>query len=283
MDANLESIGARCTHCLRQDFLPFTCRECKLPFCIDHTAPQAHNCHAAATHTTSSPGQVATKPRNGNTATTQLNAATKGPSLKTLQAQHLARRGGANNNDNLISVAQKKSTPSASLSSKSSDALASIAALSKNVFTIRGKSNPNTQRLVELGRTKRDAKGPSTIPLESRLYLLVRDFTSTTTTTTTTPAATPNNKAKDKDKKGTDSWDGIPTYVHSDWSVGRALDALCLHLSILNENARTQDESRKLRLLHVESGMVLEPSQNIRKVVVDGSRIAIFRGSKPNV
>ena len=42
------NIGAHCSYheCNREDFLPFVCKHCRKPYCLDHRQPQNHFCEA---------------------------------------------------------------------------------------------------------------------------------------------------------------------------------------------------------------------------------------------
>ena len=106
---------------------------------------------------------------------------------------------------------------------------------------------------IELQRLKNTAKGEPGVPVEKRIYVYIA----------------PQEKQEHR----------VAYWIDATWSIGRTLDAVAKRLGIVNENARTQDEARKLHLLC--DGLVLEPSQGTGKRIKDGDCIIIFRGTRP--
>ncbi|CCG80854.1 Putative uncharacterized protein [Taphrina deformans PYCC 5710] len=162
-------------------------------------------------------------------------------SLKALQAEHLARRTPITNT--------RAAAPRTALSSKSQDALGALKSLGSS-FQLRGKSSAVLRTNVEVGKLKAAAKGDVRTPVERRVYVHLKYL----------------------DKV-------LPFFIDAQWSVGRTLDAVASKAGLVNENARTTDEGRRLHLLC--QGIVLEPSQVVGKLVKSGDSILIFRGVRP--
>lgn len=233
MDAQLETIGARCHVCSRQDFLPFSCPHCTHTFCLSHSSELNHGCTASskATNTSSS-------------STTGVARIESGPSLKQLQDEHLSRRTSPDPR----TVQKARQVPSRA----ATDALERLKSMTAG-FMIRGKSSTLVQSTAVLARLKREAKGDSGMPVPRRLYLFV---------SRAVPPRTP-----------------MSYFVDREWRVGRVLDAIARDLGMVNENARTRDESKRLHLLY--DGLVLEPSQQVGTLVKEAGEILIFRGTRP--
>lgn len=276
MDAQLETIGARCHYCSRQDFLPFCCAQCSQNYCLNHSAPNNHAC--PVTTITKKDSSINTTTRRITTATTTSNGAgiEAGVSLKELQAQHLARRhqsipSSSSSRPSPSSPTVKSATPV--ISSTQRDALAALRGLGSRFSLTRrtsvtsssssssadkkdkSASSSSSSSRAAVTELKRTARGDAAIPSERRVYL------SLSLGGTTRSSA------------------GVPFFVDEQWSVGRALDAVAVKLGTVNENARTRDESRRLHLL--SGGLVLEPSQVIGKRVRDGDEVVLFRGTRP--
>lgn len=43
-----ENLGQHCSYCRQKDFLPFTCKFCKKPFCLQHRTIASHECEEAS-------------------------------------------------------------------------------------------------------------------------------------------------------------------------------------------------------------------------------------------
>lgn len=114
----------------------------------------------------------------------------------------------------------------------------------KNIFTIKGKSSNVGKEAVLLARLKREAKGDPNVIADKRIYIHA------------------NNS---------------PFYVSIDWTIGRCLDYLAQQLGIVNDNARTNDETRRLHLFQETTSMTLSPSQSA-KLLNQGDRVHVYRG-----
>lgn len=238
MDAQLETIGARCHFCSRQDFLPFSCPHCSHTFCLSHASESAHTC---TQKTVPSP--------------TNHKSGSAGPSLRQLQAEHLARRVQPDRRNDLKAQMQQQA-PSRAAAVEALERIKSIT----SGFMIRGKSSTIGKAQVQLSKLKREAKGDAKIPLNKRLHFFISR--STTTTSTTSSQHVP-----------------IPFFVDREWTNGRVLDALARECGLVNENARTRDESRRLHLFY--EGLILEPSQQFGTLVKEAGTVVVFRGITP--
>ncbi|ORY82503.1 hypothetical protein BCR37DRAFT_379502 [Protomyces lactucae-debilis] len=235
MDAGLETIGARCSCCNKQDFLPFKCSHCALSFCLDHARQDAHTCAA-----------LSTVPQQSNQSDTKT---TTGPSLKALQAEHLARR-------RISPQPGKQSAANVQNKQEATDRIQGALKALKTRFTLP-KTATATRTAEEarmLGALKREAKGDPKLPVAQRRYVYVQ------------------GSGKSKHAR----------YVSVDWTCGRTLDELAKVVDMQNDNARTTDPARKLHLLLVEEDLVLEPSQSIgARLKRDGLTLQVYRGIRP--
>lgn len=244
MDASLETIGARCHTCHRQDFLPFTCPHCSHPFCIAHSSPSDHACTA-----------VSAQPSNNehNSTAEQPAPVKKLQSLKELQAQHLQSQ----HQQQRARLAPGPKANKQSISSGAQAALSAFRSLKPTGFLNSSSRSSIGNTMVELGKLKKEAMGDTTIPVPMRLYMTIQQQSTTAS------------------RK-------VPYYVHKNWTCGRSLDAIAKKLDVPNENNKTLDELRKLHLW--SSGLVLAPTQVIGKLVKDGSSVVIYRGiERPSI
>ena len=120
-------------------------------------------------------------------------------------------------------------------------------------------SSAAANRVVEMNKLKRAAKGDEKVALEKRVYLYVEAEASTTSS---------------KLPKG-DFW------YSREWSVGRLLDAAAKGLQVANVNNRVESEEERLRVFHVEAGRLLGFSEKVGDVCVNGNTVVLLRGVGP--
>ena len=114
-------------------------------------------------------------------------------------------------------------------------------------------------RMAEMNKLKRECKGDEKVPAEKRVYLYVEAEKETA-------------KAKFAEVK---------VWFSEEWSVGRMLDEAAKRLQVANMNNRVNKEEDRLRVYHVEGGRLLEFSEKVGKVLVNGNTVVLLRGVGP--
>lgn len=244
MDAGLETIGARCHFCQRQDFLPFTCPHCTHPFCLAHSSQTNHTCPSTAPTSVNPPAEHG-----------------KLQSLKELQTQHLIARHRQQQQEQAVTQAKSAATAGKTriIPASTQAALNALRSMTpKSIYARAPPKNPIGLTMVQLGKLKNSATGDSTVPVPKRLYVEIQY------------ADVPAN--------GTSTPKKVPYYVDKTWSCGRCLDIIAKKLNVQNENNKTLDERRKLHLWSAGGNLVLAPTQVIGAVVKDGELLIIYRG-----
>ena len=120
-------------------------------------------------------------------------------------------------------------------------------------------TNAAANRVFEINKLKRAAKGDEKVALEKRVYLYVEAEASTTTS---------------KLPKG-EFW------YSREWSVGRLLDAAAKGLQVANVNNRVESEDERLRVFHVEAGRLLAFNEKVGDVCATGNTVVLLRGVGP--
>jgi AN1-type zinc finger protein 1 len=115
------------------------------------------------------------------------------------------------------------------------------------------------QRAQEISSLRRDAKGDTKIPPETRIYFHGEG-----------PPNFDVTHASQILRK--------PVFMSKDWTNGKVLDRLADTLGVRNENNRTMETEKRLQLFHVESGTLLEMGEKFGRVVRNGDTIVIARG-----
>lgn len=244
MDANLESIGARCHFCQRQDFLPFTCHHCSQNFCLSHSSQLTHACPIFLSSTLSAPSI----PVSGGDR--------KAVGLKELQAQHVARQYDRHNKSTTTKGGKQQ------ISESMQDRLMSLKSLMPSKFTLRGASSTAPSLLL------RSTTAPS-VSRVSNLALLKRKNAARGDLSVATIQSKYCIEIGLGEKR--QDWN-----VHRDWTVGRCLDSIALAWHLLNENNRTLDDAKKLHLW--SGGLVLAPAQKLSMLVKEGDLVILYRG-----
>lgn len=111
---------------------------------------------------------------------------------------------------------------------------------------------------------KKSAKGDASIPADRRLYLHVVGCSDTNTNTQTQTQETEPPTGD--------------TYFDTRWKVGRVLDEAAKRLRVENLNNRGGGDEVRLRVFHVESGVVLGFSESVGDRVKQGDTIVLVRG-----
>ncbi|BFZ57816.1 hypothetical protein PYCC9005_004870 [Savitreella phatthalungensis] len=256
MDSALESIGARCSACHRQDFLPFRCARCGGSFCLDHAKVDTHTCKPPST-TTAAP-TPATKP------------AFTGPSLKQLQAEHVARATRPIVNDH-AARRQQQTTTNNKAKSLLDTFRRTVAGGAAKTSTV----TPPTTGLFRSGRSassakvaaawKQEARGDVKIGVDRRVWVRVGYM---------------DGSVDGGVVKGRSTW------VDRDWSVGRALDAVAREIGVKNVNSTSggADAITRLHLVRPADGAAVETSQPVTRLATTTTTVIpviLYRGKLP--
>ncbi|TGZ82582.1 hypothetical protein EX30DRAFT_191621 [Ascodesmis nigricans] len=285
---DVQAIGAHCdvNTCNRLDFLPFRCESCQGTFCLDHRTETAHTCSKAGTW-------LANRTQSSSSSSTSYTPATNVQSLlrtpcalpKCKTIINTSREPGVN-----CSVCRKqyclkhrlqdshecKAPPPPPSAVARERAVEKIKSLGMGRFFGRSEKDKEKEKesgkkasksalvpkrsgvalAAELAKMKREAKGDEKVPMEKRVYLYTEAEAKTTT------AKIPR---------------GVFWYS-KDWSVGRVLDVGARQLQIANVNNQGDDEEKRLRIFHVESGRVLSFGEKIGDCALNGNTIVMLRG-----
>ena len=288
--ADLDSIGAHCQSpfCHQLDFLPFRCDSCHGTYCLDHRSETAHNCPKA--------GEWARNRRRkevGVISSTTGLAAAKKPDLASGQQcsevkcktfvdgvgnvgvrcegcnrmyclKHRMREG--HDCKNVVPLGAKKPAAISATADVSKEKLRlglgklrSWGSKQQGRFENmkpKAKQGSAAQRMVEVNKLKRECKGDERVVVEKRVYLYVEAEKETVTV---------------KVKEG-------KLWASAEWSVGRLLDDVAKRLQVANLNNQAKGEEDVLRVYHVEGGRILEFSEKVGKVLVNGNTIVLLRG-----
>ncbi|EMR08124.1 hypothetical protein PNEG_03562 [Pneumocystis murina B123] len=123
------------------------------------------------------------------------------------------------------------------------------------IFKCSHSSQKSKSTHITILKLKKEAKGETSIPLSSRLYIKVEFSCS---------------NAHFLSQKF--------FYISKDWSCGRSLDYLSKNIGIKNVNSSTKNENERLHLMHIESGKILEPSKIIGDCIITGDTVVLMRG-----
>ncbi|KTW26185.1 hypothetical protein T552_03076 [Pneumocystis carinii B80] len=227
------NIGSYCSYpsCRRLDYLPFKCLYCNKEFCNDHKNEENHDCEKEL---------EAFKSRNINIV----------PTLKKKSSPK-----------NLIDYWDKNLDPLKPKNNRSSETKKSsknnikFSELWHRIFRCLHSCQKSKSTHIAILKLKKEAKGETSIPLSSRLYIKVKFSYS-----------------------NSDFLTQKFFYISKDWSCGRSLDYLSKNIGIKNVNSSTKNENDKLHLMHIESGKILEPSKIIGDCIITGDTVVLMRG-----
>lgn len=283
-------IGSHCQllYCNRLDFLPFKCESCHGIFCLDHRSETAHQCPKS--------GDWAARRRKDNVNTPSLGAGKPmreierpcavstcrtiiGTSLSTsvhcmtcnryyclkhrMKEEHECSR--------LVPIRAHDKAHNGLLDYPAEQTKAAFSKLrawglgQKMTVSLTlpkpKRSTVAAAQLSAINNLKKTAKGDEKLPNEKRVYIHVE--AEAATTSSKFPAGA--------------------FFYSKDWVIGRVLDAAAKSLQVQNVNNRGNEDNNKLRVYHVEGGRLLEYSEKVSNVLVNGNSIVLLRGVGPGV
>ncbi|KAF2395772.1 AN1 zinc finger protein-like protein [Trichodelitschia bisporula] len=273
--------GGRCaySYCTLYTLLPLECLSCHDNFCEQHRLEDAHKCEHK--------GRWARERTGVNEQTFRTNSAIVRPHPSTcpvdscrgkIDSSTVGVTCGAcgirfcfkHRHPDLHGCIPTSKAPRQAQLDKGLSALQKIrswglakkteASSAKTKFVMPSFSaseRKNATALAEINKLKMAAKGDQSIPAEKRLYLHVQAARDTA------KATYPSGKF----------------FYNKEWAVGRVLDAAAKALQVQNMNNRVQSEDDRLRIYSTEAGRILEFSEKVGDVLINGNTITIMRGA----
>ena len=283
-------VGIHCSYgpCNRLDFLPFVCSKCQLKYCQDHRLSGTHGCVADVKpqqQQQQQQQQQIKKTREGsarcgyNSCQTVLdNALHPGVActgcqgvLYCLKHRHPSDHNCRNVTIGLVDTAVTTTEPKAKLVSRlrewakarqQSNGTAKRSVL-KAFGVKKGDDGQKgvAQKALELGRLKKAAVGDEKLAETARVYVYAE----------ASPLSLADLRCSPVRKE---------CYFAKTASNGRVLDQVGRLLGEKNVNNQTENQDDRLRLFHVESGILLESSRQFGEIVKNGDTVVLIRGLK---
>ncbi|EXJ91201.1 hypothetical protein A1O1_04310 [Capronia coronata CBS 617.96] len=299
-DHDVEAIGSHCEfpYCHQLDFLPFRCDSCHHTFCLDHRSETAHKCPRAGEWARNRRRNSVGRPTQSQSLSSGSNHSTNStasgagrrpnhanatqcsePSCKTFV--HTLQNTGVHcpncNRTYCLKHRMREDHDCAHLVPLGARPL--DIALQSNKEKLRlgfgrlkawgnkvqqdavpnPKPTSRAAQVVALNALKKNAKGDDKLDPAKRVYLHVE-----------AEAASTSSKLPSAD-----------LFFSQDWSVGRLLDEAAKRLQVANVNNRVDSEDQRLRVYHVEGGRLLEFSERVGKVLINGNTVVLLRGVGP--
>lgn len=255
-ETGMLDVGTHCAFCRQLDFLPFHCTFCNGEFCASHRSKEAHHCQwlldSANTKTTVQNVQSQSKDNNG----------------KFFQSL-LPEKGYVRVQNSTVKVKEENRNvkPSNLRSTINKSALDKLAKFFKKretskILSSNKSKKGSTNKLIQLTKLKRTAKGDVKIPVSNRVYVycyVVDDE---------------NEDAKEHE-----------LYVNKIWPIGRALDYIAQQLNVSNPNNDFKATSKeKLYLYKKKEGtgdlLCLESSGRVSADIKDLDILYLTRGEE---
>lgn len=281
----LMDIGINCAYCRQLDFLPFTCYECKLVFCENHRAREAHAC-AVPIESAGHHIPPRTTPRNHEPVLLLFPdraANMRVVDEKLAQANRAAGRrlGGGSSSatprkrralekfTRFLTLQREKrelAKPKLLFSSLLNKGKSSVKADDTSAAAFQKPSASSTLQLRKL------AKGDQKVALADRIYLWCVYVPSSKA-----------NGANEEDEAFRLDIESIkkPVFILKNWPVGRALDSVADTLLISNINNGTLDADEKLHVCRVGDNMepvIVKTSDRCALAFKNGQLIYLVRG-----
>lgn len=225
------NLGKQCSvkDCKQLDFLPFTCDYCQITYCKQHSKPESHKClkyrENVTTTKTKLAAYVCSSESCKETSPIEMHCV---KCKKHYCLQHRYHGCLEISNDEKATKLKKWQIP------KRQFAEAKAIVDQEISHTLQKSKNTAMANKVRLMRVKGSAVGPKNIPVNERCYFLVY------------PPKNATNQHIGSSK-------GI--YVNTNWSIGKAIDAIADVLKISNNN-NTSDVCT-LQLFHHSNGNVI--------------------------
>lgn len=242
-------VGTHCAFCRELDFLPFHCSECKSDFCKNHRTKESHYCKS-----------LVLLPPHAQPEVNDADKAGSGRYFKSLLPEKASVRVKQNVSTASEPVANAKTT----LLKNNSTAMEKL----KQYFAKNGKifnskksitKASSTNKLIQVTKMKRSAKGDETIPISNRVYA----WCYIVEASDSKPVA-------------------HEVYINKLWPVGRALDSLASLLNVRNSNIEhsvTDKEKLFLYRGNSELSQLLPNSARVAGAVKEGDILYIVRGA----
>ncbi|KAK4188712.1 AN1-type zinc finger protein 1 [Podospora australis] len=285
-DATL--IGSHCqyTYCNQLDFLPFKCQSCSHTFCLEHRTEDGHECtqkgawaerrrQAELAKTSIGQGKSmldvapVKKPCADDNCDKQIGTAlAPGVRCNDCRRDYCMKHRLKEDHDCKNKVLKQRSQAAVQASSAVEGAKSALERFklwgaSKREAAKKAipatKPSSKAAQIIAVNNLKKKAKGDAKIAPEKRVYLYVEAESET---------------AKAKIPKG-------EFFYSKDWVVGKMLDAAAQSLQVQNLNNRTEDESNRLRVFHVEGGRLLDFGEKIGTALQSGNTVVLLRGAGP--
>lgn len=284
-DATL--IGKHCQleYCNQLDFLPFHCQSCKKTFCLDHRTEDAHKCdnkgawaerkrQAQLARPSAGAGKhmrdaVSIKPCSDDSCKTVIGTANStGVHCDRCNRDYCLKHRLQEDHDckSKIPIGARPGRDMKAVREQTASTFSKLKSLwneKKKEETAKGrlgKDRAAAQAARErLAKLKLRPMGDGKTPEEKRIYLWVEAEAETTV------AKIPQGNF----------------YFSKDWVVGRMLDEAAKKLQVENINNQSADEKNRLRVFHVESGIMLEFNEKLGQRLQTGNTVVLLRGIGP--
>ncbi|CAG2179644.1 unnamed protein product [Oppiella nova] len=202
--AEFPQLGQQCSQCKTLDFLPLICDKCKQVYCKEHHSFVAHNCPQSDKQWTPTPVSRPSESISGkccfcnqSVLKTELVLCDKCHEKHCLSHRHYESHECKHNKTD-----QKPAQPLRK------------PLLNASAPNVKGPKNEGLARRVALMKLKQKASGQSSIPMSERLFFKLSYQKSSQL-----------NEFESKD-----------IFLSTEWSVGKCVDWLSTHLSVINNN-----------------------------------------------